>query len=136
MVVHTTDGLVLLLRRADIENFWQSVTGSMRWNEDRRQAAVRELREETGIVDAGEMVDWQHSARFRILDQFRRRYAPDTCHNLEHMFSLSVTPDHPIALHPREHTAYQWRHYSEAAQIVWSWSNREAIEMIANRYWE
>ena len=53
VVVYTRTGKVLLLRRADHPEFWQSVTGSMEWGDEQpAETAVRELREETGITAA------------------------------------------------------------------------------------
>ena len=44
VVVYTRTGKVLLLKRADDPDFWQSVTGSLLWEEtEPRQAAAREL---------------------------------------------------------------------------------------------
>ena len=40
VVVHSSDGMILLLKRADIEDFWQSVTGSLDWGETASAAAV------------------------------------------------------------------------------------------------
>src|SRR3989344_4273789 len=49
VVVYTRTGKVLLLKRADDPDFWQSVTGSLLWEEtEPQQAAVRELREGSG----------------------------------------------------------------------------------------
>lgn len=52
LVVIYSDGLeVLLLERADRPGFWQSVTGSKDTvDESPRQVAMREVREETGII--------------------------------------------------------------------------------------
>ena len=135
IVVHDPDGRILLLQRADIENFWQSVTGSLRWGETPRQAAVRELGEETGIAEAEQLIDWYWTATFDILDVFKSRYSPGTTQNLEHMFSLEVQTDQAITLNPREHLCYSWLNYQDAINQVWSWSNRSAIERVAERYW-
>ncbi len=67
VVVHDPDGGFLLLKRSDIEDFWQSVTGCLHGGESAAHAAVRELPEETGIVGPN-MRDWCHSVTFRILD--------------------------------------------------------------------
>ena len=135
IVVHTADGLILLLKRVDVEDFWQSVTGSLRWGESAREAALRELREETGIVVAEDLLDWHQTARFEILEKFKPRYAPDTHTNLEHLFSLEVEADRSVVINPEEHSAFQWRHYSEALDILWSWSNRDAVRAVAAHYW-
>ena len=127
--------MILLLKRADIEDFWQSVTGSLRWDEHPRRAAIRELLEETGISAVDKLVDWQRSVTFEILEPFKSRYPPDIHQNLEHMFSLQVEPDQPIMINPEEHVSYSWLPYLEAQTMVWSWSNRSAIEAVAEKYW-
>ena len=54
VVIYTEHGDVLRLRRCDPLDFWQSVTGSLHAGETPLQAAVREVREETGLAaDAG-----------------------------------------------------------------------------------
>lgn len=40
---------ILMLKRKDDTTFWQSVTGSLEQNETARDAAIREVLEETGI---------------------------------------------------------------------------------------
>ena len=127
--------MILLLKRADIEDFWQSVTGSLRWDEHPGQAAIRELFEETGISVVDKLVDWQRSVTFEILEPFKFRYPPDTQLNLEHLFSLKVEPDQPIMINSKEHVSYAWQPYLEAQTMVWSWSNRAAIEVVAEKYW-
>ena len=54
VVVHTPELEVLLLERAARPGYWQSVTGSLdRVDEPLEHAAVRELREETGVLVPG-----------------------------------------------------------------------------------
>ena len=54
VVIHTERGEVLQLRRREPADFWQSVTGSLHAGETPLQAAIREVREETGLAaDAG-----------------------------------------------------------------------------------
>lgn len=121
---------VLLLKRADHPDFWQSVTGALEWGERPRAAAIRELAEETGIIQIGGLRDWERSNRFQILPQWRHRYAPGVEENLEHVFSLALTVEPDVILDPREHSEYQWLDLHQAAAKVWSWSNREAIEQL------
>ena len=83
VVVHSSDGLILLLQRSDMEECWQSVTGSLNWGEAAAAAAVRELKEETGINAGQRLVDWRHSVRFDIINEFKDRYRPGTKQNLE-----------------------------------------------------
>ena len=59
VVIHTPGLDVLLINRTDAPGFWQSVTGAKdHEGEGFAQAAVREVREETGIdAAAGALVD-------------------------------------------------------------------------------
>jgi dihydroneopterin triphosphate diphosphatase len=134
VVVHTSDLQVLLLERADRPGFWQSITGSQHAGETLEQTAERELAEETGL-DARRygLVDWKWQNRFEIYLQWRHRYAPGVTHNLEHVFSLPLPQPLPIKLAPREHLAYSWVPWREAADRVFSWSNAEAIRELSSR---
>ncbi|HWU66702.1 MAG TPA: NUDIX domain-containing protein, partial [Methylophilus sp.] len=49
ILIHTPDLQVLLLERADKAGFWQSVTGSTEAGETPYDAAIREVKEETGL---------------------------------------------------------------------------------------
>ena len=129
IVVYTQDLRVLLIERADAPDYWQSVTGSQEPDETLAATATRELREETGI-DAGRyggVRDWKTSNVYEIYPRWRDRYARGITHNTEHVFGLEVPDTVPVALEPREHRAYAWLPYAEAAAKCFSWSNRDAI---------
>ncbi len=136
IVVHTADLQVLLLERADRPGFWQSVTGSQDPGETLAQTAQRELAEETGIVAAaGELINWNRQNRFEIYQHWRQRYAPGVTHNTEHVFGLTLPAERKsnIVLAPREHLAWIWLPWREAADRVFSWSNAEAIRELPQR---
>lgn len=134
VVVHTPDLQVLLLERADRPAFWQSVTGSQHPGETLEQTAVRELREETGLDATGyTLADWRKTNRFEIYAHWRHRYAPGVTHNVEHVFALQVPQPLGVILAPREHVAYMWLPWAEAADRTFSWSNAEAIRELAQR---
>jgi dATP pyrophosphohydrolase len=135
VVVHTPALEVLLLERALRPGYWQSVTGSVdRPDEPLEQAAVREVREETGIVATpAELLRWNVINTFRIWGEWSHRFVPGTTHNTEHVFSLQVAERVPVTLAPGEHLAYVWLPWREAAHKCFSWSNREAIEMLPSR---
>jgi dihydroneopterin triphosphate diphosphatase len=129
VVIHTFDLQVLMMERASWPGFWQSVTGGLdREDEPFRDAAIREVREETGL-DATKyaLVDWRVEREFEIFAQHRARYAPGVTRNLEHVFSLEVPAPVDVRLDPREHLRYRWLPYREAADLTISWSNRDAI---------
>lgn len=132
VVIYTRTGRVLLLQRVGDPDFWQSVTGSMLWEEAQPiETARREVREETGITDLSGLVDLGYTRRFLILSKWRHRYAPDVEENVEHAFALELPDEVAVTLNPKEHSAYQWLGVTEAVHKVWSWTNREAIERIA-----
>lgn len=121
----------LVLQRQDDANFWQSVTGSMEMGETPLQTALREVTEETGIdiiQDGLTIIDLQHTVEFEIFPQFKHRYAPNVTINKEHWFGLDL----PQELIPilTEHLAYRWLTYHEATQLIPSWNNRQALQLI------
>jgi dihydroneopterin triphosphate diphosphatase len=134
-LVYTPDLRVLLIERADAPDYWQSVTGSQEPGETLIETATRELFEETRI-DAGKyggLVDWNLSNVYEIYPRWRHRYAAGTTHNTEHVFGLQVPEAVPVTLDPREHSAYLWLPWEEAAAKCFSWSNRDAIRMLPQR---
>lgn len=132
VVVYTRDGKVLLLKRSDHPNFWQSVTGSLNWDEDDpRAAAARELHEETGLqVEPAALRDLERVERYRIFPEWRHRYAPGVTENVERVYALELPAPVKLVLHP-EHTEYSWFDWREAAARATSWTNRAAIEHMA-----
>ena len=134
VVVHTPTLEVLLLERADRPGFWQSVTGSQHEGESLAETARRELLEETGIAAGpGELEAWNLLNVYEIYPIWRHRYAPGVTHNTEHVFGLRVPGRVEVRLAPREHTASAWMPWKDAAERVFSWSNRNAILKLAER---
>lgn len=138
VVIYTPALDVLLIRRADGTDlgaeYWQSVTGSKdSLDESWVHTAQREVQEETGIDcglgNAGGhcLVDWHLENVYGIYPQWLHRYAPGVTHNTEHLFGLQVVQGCPVQLNPREHTAYCWQPYRQAADACFSPSNAEAI---------
>ena len=132
VVIYKPNGDVLLIERADRADFWQSVTGSLDApDEDLALAASREVFEETGIsvnkLPAGALQNMHHQIEYEIYPEWRFRYASGVTKNIEHWFSLQVPEQTSIQLAPREHVAYQWLPFKEAAKKCFSPSNGEAI---------
>ena len=137
VVIYTPALDVLLIRRADADDFWQSVTGSKDdLQETFEQTAHREVFEETGIncmagpMLAGHLQDWSLENVYEIYPRWRHRYAPGELHNTEHLFGLQVPHGTPVRLSPQEHTAYQWLPYRQAAHLCFSPSNAEACLLL------
>lgn len=129
VVIHTTARECLLLERVDPPGFWQSVTGTLRWGESQKDAAVREVVEETGLDPAG-IRDAGISRTFPILPAWRRRYAPDVERNLEHWWYLELAAPVGVTLNDAEHSRYEWLALEPAIARVTSWTNREALERL------
>ena len=137
VVVHTPALEVLLIRRADAHEFWQSVTGSKDvLDEPLALTAAREVAEETGIQCgegsplAARLTDWQLRNVYEIYPGWRTRYEPGITHNTEHLFGLCVPERVVPTLAPHEHTHWKWLPYREAADACFSPSNAEAILLL------
>ncbi|HSI52845.1 dihydroneopterin triphosphate diphosphatase [Ideonella sp.] len=139
VVIHTAALDVLLMERADAPGFWQSVTGSKDGlDEPLDVTCAREVAEETGIVigaggvPASALHDWDLANVYEIYPRWRHRYAEGVTHNTEHVFGLCVPAGTAVRLAPREHTAYAWLPWREAADRCFSPSNAEAILQLPN----
>lgn len=125
VVVHT-DSHVLLMKRADHESFWQSITGSLEWGETPYSAALRELSEETGITVESLRITGV-ARTYEIIPQWRHRYASGIMRNREHLFYCKLPEQVSVALQPDEHLEYCWLPIEEAIEKAWSWTNKLAI---------
>ncbi len=130
VVVHTPAADVLLLKRRDPFAFWQSVTGSLDAGELHATTAVRELFEETGFRDEGEMIDSGVCRTFTIDPRWLDRYPPGVSTNQEHAWTYRVPDVCEVELCLQEHTEYRWVPIDEAIEMVWSWTNKDALERL------
>ncbi|MDO8206454.1 MAG: dihydroneopterin triphosphate diphosphatase [Gallionella sp.] len=134
VVIYTSDLDVLLLERADHPDYWQSVTGSREGDEALRDTAIREVREETGLdANQYEFTHWQLQNTYEIYSHWRYRYAEGVTQNTEHVFGLQLPARVAITISPREHLNFQWLPWQEAAEKVFSPSNRAAILQLTQR---
>ena len=137
VVIYTPTLDVLLIQRADADDFWQSVTGGKDTpDESYEDTARREVFEETGIDClsgsslAENLRDWHLENVYEIYPRWQHRYAPGVRHNTEHRVGLLVPTGIGVSLSPREHTAFQWLPYQQAADVCFSPSNAEACLML------
>jgi dATP pyrophosphohydrolase len=119
-----------MLRRTRPDDFWQSVTGSLKWGESPIQAARRELYEETGILAGEALIDLDRKETFPIISAWRARYGSNAHSNTEHWFAVMLPFRRRPRLHPREHTEYRWVPCTQALRLATSWTNRKAIRYI------
>lgn len=128
VVVYSPAQQVLLLERNQPSGYWQSVTGSLEQGETAEVCARRELLEETGInaipLNTG-IVN-----HFKIMPQWRDRYAPEVKENTEYVFSVLLEQASEVVLSEYEHTRYEWLDAQTAKNWCFSFSNADAIERI------
>lgn len=135
VLIHTPDLQVLLLERADKAGYWQSVTGSLEAGETPADAAIREVKEETGLEAlAYDLQDWHASNTYEIYPHWRHRYAPGVTENTEHLFGLCLPAALPVTLAPDEHINYEWLDWREAAKKVFSWTNVDALKKLGEHH--
>jgi dihydroneopterin triphosphate diphosphatase len=127
VVILTSSGQVLRLLRREPPGFWQSVTGSLWEGETPLKAALREVREETGLdADAG-LADSGIVNRYPIHPAWRHRYAPAVGENVEYVFSLTLPETMDVSLSPEEHLEYRWLPREQAAELAGSATDKAAI---------
>jgi len=126
IIVHTDDGQVLQLLRREPAGFWQSVTGSLDHGETPLKAALRELREETGLLGDAGLADGGVINRYPIHPAWRHKYAPDVHENTEYVFHLALSEPCDISLSP-EHVDSRWLPREQAAEAAGSATDKAAI---------
>jgi dATP pyrophosphohydrolase len=128
----------LLLRRTPRGGgFWQGVSGAPEGSESDREAAVREVREETGFgVEAGLVpVDFRYELRARDdnREEWLRTYGPGVDAVPEEVFLAEVPPGAEPVLAVKEHDAYRWCALDEALALLKWAANRDALAAAAAR---
>lgn len=135
VVVYSHDAKILLLKRRSPFEFWQSVTGSLNAGETPVETARRELKEETGLVDQGELIDTGVTRSFTIDPRWRDRYSPGVTENTEHEWRYRLPETIDVQIDADEHSAFCWMPIDEAIEAVWSWTNKEALDGLNRQLW-
>jgi len=131
VAICTDDGKTLILHRQAPARFWQSVTGSLEADETPRQAASREIAEETGLrVLPDGLRDLAITNRYPIPEKWAARYAPDARHNTEHVFALHLPAPVEVRIDPAEHSEACWCSLDDAIDRVWSWTNKDLLRLL------
>jgi dATP pyrophosphohydrolase len=113
---------VLILKRNERDGgFWQTVTGSVEYDETIEQAIHREVLEETGLLGRSNYPNVVHS--------FVWRKGEDEVAEL--VFSFCPTND-KVRL-SNEHTEYKWVSISVAYSMVKMENNKTAIEKLLKK---
>jgi len=118
ILVRRGDQYLVLLRSPRQGSYWHCVAGALEPGEDFAQAAVRELREETGL-DA-EVVDLHRTIVYSLAEEPERLpdYAAGTTHIEVHAFLAEAPPDWEPTL-DWEHDEYRWCSAAEGADLLY-----------------
>lgn len=102
--------LLLLQTTKERGSFWQNVTGSIEPSECPLKAALREVREETGLHFEGEdvLINLHHPLNYttkqgKEIEEFT------------FLLKLSTSPE-KIEIDPKEHQSYQWKPIDEVKE--------------------
>lgn len=113
----------LLIKRSEKETYpgiWQMVTGAIEENEKGYEAAVREIKEETGLTPG----------KLWVVPKINSFYYPELDKIfMIPVFAAEVNGTEEIIL-SEEHTEFKWVNKSEAQKLLAWPGQREAVEII------
>jgi dATP pyrophosphohydrolase len=127
--------LYLLLQRQPKNthsgDIWQTVVGSVRWTEERVQAARREVFEETGLTMLRGItaIGYAFSFPLRLPKDQESWYAPGQATIANTVFAAEVIGERPVMLSP-EHVAYGWFSFDEALHKLHWAEEKEALQRL------
>lgn len=110
---------LLLKRNHELGGYWQPVTGFIEAPETNRQAALRELQEETGVEIYESIFDPKHYFFFDM------NGIPCSVSVL----AVKVGPETDVSL-SYEHTEYAWLPYNKARKRLYWENNRETLDKL------
>jgi dATP pyrophosphohydrolase len=111
--------LLLLQTNQQRGQFWQNMTGSVEANESFLEAAVREIKEETGIkIEPTKLIDL--GLEFNFHDQWQREVT-------ERCYLLLLGNSTAITIDPHEHQAFLWKNIQEVTQADYKYQSNYAV---------
>ena len=126
VLIYTKNKDILILKKNNGKDMWQSVTGSINDGESVDDAAKREVFEETGL-NTDNIINCNKQYIFEIYEMWRYKYDDNVTHNTEHVFLLELDERKDIVIDKEEHVSYEWTSRVKAAEKVFSHTNRQAI---------
>ena len=119
----TDDGILFLLMKRNLnkiyEHLWQGVAGKIEEGETSSEAAIRELKEETGLSPVNMFVA-DHVSKFYEVHGDRINLVP--------VFGIEV--DSEIVIISREHCDYKWVDLNGALDLLVWRGQKQAIQVI------
>lgn len=107
VIIYDTDGKVLLLKRTDGKNDWDLPGGHLKGEENHKEGAEREVKEETGLSVTN--------------------IKPVNKNDNTHFFKCK-RPEGNISLQPKEHTDFKWVNPKDIDDYKIRKSLKKAIE--------
>ncbi|MDP8911445.1 MAG: NUDIX pyrophosphatase [Actinomycetota bacterium] len=129
------DEYLVLHRSPAQESYWHTVSGAMEPGESSSEAAARELREETGLDAAAEVVDLHRTFVYPLAEEpesVRARFAPGVTEVMVECFAVEA----PCGWEPAldwEHDDYRWCGAEEALELLYWPEPREVLRSLAGR---
>lgn len=104
-------GKYLIIKRSSktLEGNWQMVSGLVEKGEKPWEAALREVKEETGIIPS-KLFSANKTEIFYEANQ--------NCINIVPVFLAFADEDTPVKLNPAEHNDYKWITFEEATEYL------------------
>lgn len=119
---------VLLMKRADFPvGVWQPVSGGIEEGEKQLQTVIREVSEETGIIDYLDIIDLDYSFTFTVISS--NRFMKDYC------YAMEIKNDNEILL-SHEHYEYKWCIFSDALDILTFEENKKALQLLHDKIYD
>ncbi|MGW2998737.1 NUDIX hydrolase [Streptomyces sp. NPDC001155] len=123
-ITNPDQGVLLLqvpARPGKYEAFWQPITGGIEDGETPLQAALREIREETGLK-------LTESQLIEIAANLVVVISPEET-IIKTLYAAS-TPDAKVITNPLEHQAHQWLPPAQVADVLFWGSNRDTWKLV------
>jgi ADP-ribose pyrophosphatase YjhB (NUDIX family) len=110
---------LLLKRNLELGGYWQPVTGFIEPPETNREAALRELGEETGVKNYKRVIDPKHSFHINMNGL--------QCSVTVLAVEVSSQPQVRLSY---EHTDHSWLNYTDARERLFWENNRETLDKL------
>lgn len=111
---------LLLKRREDRGGFWQAITGGVKQGEQDIEAVIRELQEETGIINYKRLLNLNYFFSFNL---------PQFGDLVENCYAVEISLETEIIM-SAEHTEYKWLGLNEIIDLLKYEANKEAFRRL------